>query len=50
MVRLQDNFDKSQRALATFERRSRYLESALATSVGGRKDSWVGPEAIVDVL
>ncbi len=29
-----DSFDKSQRALTVYERRKRYLESALATSLG----------------
>ena len=41
---LRDNFDKSQRAVAAFERRARYLESAVAANVeqsvnGGRAES-----------
>lgn len=41
ILELRDSFDKSQRAVAAFERRSRYLESAVATNInqtfsGGR--------------
>ena len=36
IVRLRDNFDKSQRAVAAYERRARYLESALMTSTEHR--------------
>ena len=32
VVRLRDNFEKSQRAVAAYERRARYLESALMTT------------------
>jgi hypothetical protein len=34
IIELRDSFDKSQRAVAAFERRVRYLESAIATSFG----------------
>ena len=30
---LRESFDKSQRAVAAFERRARYLESAIATNI-----------------
>ena len=30
---LRDNFDKSQRAVAAYERRARYLESAVAANI-----------------
>ncbi len=33
--RLRDSFDRSQRALAAYERRNRFLESALAASLTG---------------
>ena len=33
IVDLRDSFDKSQRAVAAYERRSRFLESAVATNV-----------------
>lgn len=33
IVDLRDSFDKSQRAVAAYERRSRLLESAVATNV-----------------
>jgi len=33
IIDLRDSFDKSQRAVAAYERRSRYLESAVATNV-----------------
>ena len=33
VIELRDNFDKSQRAVAAFERRARYLESAVAANV-----------------
>lgn len=32
VIELRDSFDKSQRAVAAYERRVRYLESAIATS------------------
>ena len=36
IVRLRDNFEKSQRAVAAYERRARYLESALMTTTESR--------------
>ena len=36
IVRLRDNFDKSQRAVAAYERRARYLESALTANTEER--------------
>lgn len=33
VIELRDNFDKSQRAVAAYERRARYLESAVAANV-----------------
>jgi hypothetical protein len=33
IIDLRESFDKSQRAVAAYERRSRYLESAVATNV-----------------
>ena len=36
IVRLRDSFDKSQRAVAAYERRARYLESAIMTSTASR--------------
>lgn len=44
VIELRDNFDKSQRAVAAYERRARYLESAVAANFeqaadGQRADS-----------
>jgi hypothetical protein len=36
IVRLRDIFEKSQRAVAAYERRARYLESALITDTEHR--------------
>jgi len=33
IISLRENFDKSQRAVSAYERRARYLESAVAASV-----------------
>ena len=36
IVRLRDSFEKSQRAVSAYERRARYLESALMTTTESR--------------
>lgn len=45
IISLRENFDKSQRAVAAFERRARYLESAVAATVEQKADGGRTSEA-----